>query len=327
MAVFATNQVTQLYVVNKVAEDITKEKDLGALVFRTGEDKDFFSFQHLGAGGIVGTDNVDVSNIKKITAVKAEDQKRFLDRFSIELDSTINGGLPVAGQEYLLRVNFREYIGFSPDDQYVKHGVVQAFPNMDASTFYKRLALSLVMNISRELTPLLTVYVNMDGAETEVTSQTKIEDLTGDVDKIIIEQAMQDWSLGLRSMKLIPFTASTDFITVEGFDAPWGIVTREKPTKSFGNGMDIADYEYFCMGERGDVYRNMGFPHVIPTKYLVDATKEYDVITIHFSHIGDGVHVQKSDRQMVLVSDSADSNAIMKAILAKIKTVTEVPTV
>jgi len=63
-------------------------------------------------------------------------------------------------------------------------------------------------------------------------------------------------------------------------------VTTIKNTKK------IADLEYFCMGERGDWYRNVGWPHVIPTQYLVPADSTdaagYNVLTIHYKYIGGG---------------------------------------
>jgi hypothetical protein len=46
------------------------------------------------------------------------------------------------------------------------------------------------------------------------------------------------------------------------------------------------------MGERGDWYRNVGWPHVIQTNYLVPADSTdadgYNVLTIHYKYIGGG---------------------------------------
>lgn len=76
------------------------------------------------------------------------------------------------------------------------------------------------------------------------------------------------------------------------------------------------------MGERGDQYRNMGWPNVIPTKYLVDPSKKYDVINIHYFYQGDGISVQKSEKDIQIVvprpgeGDYTKVNALITAIKA-----------
>ena len=50
---------------------------------------------------------------------------------------------PVAGQNYILRLAFRQYIGLSEEDQYFKYGEVIARSGMTASDFYKKMAISL----------------------------------------------------------------------------------------------------------------------------------------------------------------------------------------
>lgn len=55
------------------------------------------------------------------------------------------------------------------------------------------------------------------------------------------------------------------------------------------------------MGERGDIYRNMGFPNVIPTTYLVDPTLEYNVVDIHYAYTGGNEEVQKSEKDITVV--------------------------
>jgi len=68
------------------------------------------------------------------------------------------------------------------------------------------------------------------------------------------------------------------------------------------------------MGERGDIYRNMGFPNVIPTTYLVDPTKEYHVLDISYYFAGPGEDVQKSQRSLSIVcADKATMNALITA--------------
>ena len=109
--------------------------------------------------------------------------------------------------------------------------------------------------------------------------------------------------------RFLDFEALPQEIYAGGDDVVWGTVTDQTPTKAnavagttgVGNGKKIADLEYFCMGERGDQYRNMGFPNVIDTKYLVDPTKEYNVLELHFAFTDTGVNSYRSEKDITVV--------------------------
>jgi hypothetical protein len=66
----------------------------------------------------------------------------------------------------------------------------------------------------------------------------------------------------------------------------------------------MADYEYFYMGERGDQYRMVGWPDYVPTKYLVDPTKTYDTIALHFAYTGANHAVQMSEKDVTILVPS-----------------------
>lgn len=80
-----------------------------------------------------------------------------------------------------------------------------------------------------------------------------------------------------------------------------GSTTATTPAVAMNNGRMIADLEYFCMGERGDIYRMKGWPNYIETKYLVDPDKEYDVVDIHHYYQGEGTNDDKSEKVTTLV--------------------------
>ena len=69
------------------------------------------------------------------------------------------------------------------------------------------------------------------------------------------------------------------------------------------------------MGERADIYRGVGFPNNIPTKYMVDASKEYHVLDIHYAYVGSNESVQKSEKDITIVcADMAELNKIITAV-------------
>lgn len=268
-------------------------------------------------------------------ATDADDLAYDLAKYKLTLDDTVNGGEPVVAQDYILRIAFRNYPGLSEEDQYFKYGMVHAVTGMTASDFYKTLALSLVKNFSREEQGLLKFYLETRGSDagvvagtpTEVTKDTKESSLTGTYIGIIIEEAPQDWILGVMEQAPVNFTIQPDLIIDNGDERIWGVVKKVTSTNSIPDGHKIADLEYFCMGERGDVYRMVGFPYVIRTKYLVDPDIKYNVIDIHYAYVGPNESVQKSEKDITIVvpkigANNRASNALANSIISAINTAT-----
>jgi hypothetical protein len=155
--------------------------------------------------------------------------------------------------------------------------------------FYAKLAESLTQNFSREVTPLLTFTASAAGVK--------------------VEEVEQPWQPGTMSQETVNFDIMPATVTVDGDEVCWCVVDEKTGKvevkydgKEIKNGKKMADLEYFCMGERGDQYRNVGWPNVIPTKYMItDYEAGYDVIDIHYSFSDTGVNVQKSEKDITFV--------------------------
>lgn len=323
MAAFSVHQVRQLYVANAYKENLEALKDAGDItVVKEAKDSAIY-FQYMGALlDKMRSDLIKVDNITNLRVTKAEDMATKLKGWSLVLDPEVNGGQPVAGQEYILRLAFRQYIGMSEADQYFKYGMVHAYSGLKASDFYKEMALSVAKNLSKDITALVDVYLYDGSAEVKVEASTKKDSLTGTYTAIRFVEAVQPWHLGTMPQAVIPFEVQPVNVLVDGDQRIWGKVESYDPQVSLPEGQLIADLEYFCMGERGDQYRNMGWPNVIPTKYLVDPSKEYDVLNIHYFYQGDGISVQKSEKDIQIVvprpgeKDYTNINALIAAIKA-----------
>ncbi|MGN0143793.1 MAG: hypothetical protein ACI398_02335 [Clostridium sp.] len=112
------------------------------------------------------SDLLTKGNVEYVKVTDAADMARELKAVTLTLDSNVNGGQPVAGQDYLVRINIRQYIGMSDQDVYIKHGVVRAYSGMSVSDFYKTMALSLANNFKRELYPLVDIIL-IDSTDTQ----------------------------------------------------------------------------------------------------------------------------------------------------------------
>ena len=322
MAVFSTNQVRQLYVVDNVASSESALATAGSVFAKKSGDDIYFKY----VGALGDTMRTDIVNQKQLiyTSVATSDKLAYkLKGQKITLNPNVNGGKPIEGRDYILRVLFSEYIGISPVDKTLKYGTVHITPGMTASDFYAEMAYSLMQSQKKEPNPIMNVAVIVNSEGNEVSDTDTLQDIKdmGTIEGIVIFEAGQPWHLGVMPQGVIKIDAQVTRITYNGDDTIfWGVVEDATMPTSYvlPEGQKIADLEYFCMGERGDQYRNAGWPNVIPTKYLVDPTAEYDLYTIHYAYVGEGTHQEKSEKDIqfaVLKSASSAFKTKLNAVL------------
>lgn len=329
MATFSTNQVRQLYVAKALkTPNVLASDAAGSIAVKNNTAKNHLYFGYKGADNLMRSDLIDIKNILYAKATDADDMAHELKAVTVTLDSEVNAGTPVAGQDYILRIVFKQYVGMSDEDQYFKYGMVHAYAGMTASDFYKKLALSLAKNFSREIVPLVKfVLTNSDDEAVSVDATTKESSLTETYKALVIDEVEQPWRLGIMEQTPVYFEVQPVPITVNGDERIWGKVEDTKPAGTIANGKKIADLEYFCMGERGDMYRGVGFPNNIPTTYLVDPTVKYNVIDIHYAYVDSNESVQKSEKTITLVvpkvgANNQVSNKLANDIIKAINTAT-----
>ena len=312
--IFTENQATLVYVAKALKTDFASLKDAGDILVKATPDKQAIYFQHKGVADVSRSDLIEVKNIISANATAAKDMEKKLKNATVTLDSSVNGGKPIAGQDYVLRLIFNGYIGISPEDsQYWKYGVVHATNGMSASDFYKKMALSIAKNMSREAVQFIKVFLG----NTEVTPRTKEDKLTGTYTGVTIKEVAPDWIRGTKQEKIVRLTVEPTTVNDGTSDVVWGTV-KYSDGDTLKNGKEIADMEYFFAGEKGDQYRLINWPDYVPTEYLVDPTQEYDVIDIHYSYVGSNESVQKSEKDIKLIVPAGKADSISKAINALI---------
>lgn len=326
---YSVNQVRQLYVAKALkTPHVLASDDAGSIAVKADTAKNHLYFEYKGADNLMRSDLIDIKSILHVNATDADDMAHKLKAVKVTLDSEINAGVPVSGQDYILRIAFKQYIGMSEEDQYFKYGMVHAYAGMTASDFYKKLAISLVKNFSREVVPLVKfALVNSGDGAVPVDATTKESSLTETYKALVIEEVEQPWRLGVMEQTPVYFIVQPTTIIVNGDERIWGIAKDTDSTGVINNGKKIADLEYFCMGERGDIYRNINWPHNIPTTYLVDPTIKYNVIDIHYAYVGSNESVQKSEKTITLVvpkigETNSVSNVLTNNIISAINTAT-----
>lgn len=342
--IFTANQVNHVYVVNtQSGTKPTKSSAKGATyVGHNSEDKALY-FMQRGAAGLVRTDLIDIDKIMSIKYTPAYKMNRKKNAALVTLNSeALNSGNPIVGEDYILRLSFQNPIGMSPDHEYWKQGVVHITTGTTPSIFYRKMALSLARNFSREAVKLVNIYLTTSGSQVEVTATTKEADLNGTYTGIKLVEAEQDWVLGVKQDKPIIFRINNSTITKNNIEVVWSdvhynngrkITGGEEPTEtivstgapdggSVKNGHLAAELEYFAMGERADLYRGIGWPDNRVTECLVDPTKEYDMINIHYYYQGSNHAVQKSEKDITLLCPTTATDAL-GTVATAIKTAIE----
>lgn len=317
MNIFTANQVNQVYVANAYkADKPTKADALGTIAVGKNTVEGAIYFQHVGAGGLTRSDLIDVRNILygKATPASAMERNLKVATLSLKNDLLESSKLTTAG-DYILRIKFDSVMSLSPDNQYWKYGVVHGIKGMLATDFYKKMAISIAKNMSREEVQLVSVFLKTSNAEVEVTPTTAESTLTGTYTGVIIKEVEQDWILGIKQQRPVSFVVEPTSIEFNDTDFVWGDVAYSKGTV-ITNGKQMADYEYFYMGERGDQYRMVGWPDYVPTKYLVDPAKTYDTINLHFAYQGANHAAQLSEKDITILvpADKKITDTIIGAI-------------
>ena len=310
MAVFSTNQVRHFYVAPAgISTDLNK---VGNIKGVATPDKKAVYFQYASPGGPVRSDLIKVANVRKAVVKPAELDQTKLRKCKVSLDSDVNSGNPIVGQDYILRINISQYIGLGDEDTTQKYGAVRAVSGMDAAKFYKVLALSLAKNFSRELTPLLAFYLG----DTEITADMKLEDLDAvTATELTIAEVEQPYRRGITESKRVMFEVCPTEVTYQGVDVKWGVVTEVTDAAeltSIPNSKRVADLEYFCLGERGDQYRMVGYPEVVFTDYVADPsnTDGYDIVTISYYFEDHGEAPQKSEKTIQIAALKGSGAAV-----------------
>lgn len=303
MAVFSTNQNRQLYVVKKAN---ATPAVAGDYALDSVDNKLFIKY--MGEGGAMRSDLIDLNSIVYAKHTLASAMEVPLKTATIKLSSAVLEGdedskTVISGQDYIIRIYIHNYLAPGDAHTTIKYGAVHSTAGMKPEVFYEKLAKSLTQNFSREAQPLLTFSHSAAG--------------------VVINEVEQPWHLGTMSQDSVNFEVVPTTVTIDGEEIFWAELNDEDKipvvagSNKVKNGKKIADLEYFCMGERADQYRNMGWPNTIPTKYMVDPSQEYDVLDIHYSFSDTGVNVQKSEKDITFVGSNAVIAALKTSLAGK----------
>lgn len=319
MFIGSDNQFRNLYVMKTYKVSESALEAVGDATLKVDTAKNAMYLVYKDTEDNLTSDIIDLKNLLYVKSTKAADMARKLNSQSV----TLNEG-PISGQDYVLNVEVRNFVALGDDSTHIKFGAVHAVKGMTKSDFYKAMALNLAKNLSREVSPILNVLLTkndtIDGeSEVPVLVNGKMQVLaelkaTESYTGIIINEVEQPWRRGVAQVEPVNFNTTCGTILMDGDDVIWGTVEKEEGDP-VNNGKQIADMEWFYHGTRGDIYREATYPDNFEFKPLVDETKGYHTLDIHFAYVGTGVEVAKSERTITVVcADAAELNNLITAI-------------
>lgn len=279
MAVYSVNQVRQLYAATNVSDITVKKCQDGKCLYFTVPD---------ALGRTQHTDHIDLDKISWVHLTKADAMEPNTKKVTITLNAdAFDGDKTISGQDYILRINLRQYYGMSDEDIYQKYGAVHGTKIMTKTEFVQAMVESLTKNFSREEVPSLQ--------------------FEADGDTIVITELPQygEWALGTKQLRRVYFDViPTTVVEPEYYnEVVWGKATVGVSDETIANSYQLADMEYFYHGYRGDQYRNIMWPKSIPTKYMLTAGEDihYDVVDLQYYYAGDNEDIQHSAKTMTFV--------------------------
>lgn len=327
MATFSTNQVKQLYVAKAVDSGLDT---VGDIKFSAAGDGQIIA-KYVGNDGVVRTDLIDLATLKG-KAIKASSMAENLESAFVASTSA------VAGQDYILKVTCTEFGGMTPEDKGFIFADYRAKTGDAAKNVLAELAVALANNAAKAAySKVINVFVTT--AATPSTSLTSSNlwavpagsdaatvAAHGSLTAIIVEAAEQPWALGKSDAARVSIEVSANSIMSSGIETAWATVTKNvaHPSGPVKNSKKIADLEWFAFGERADIYRGIGYPNNFEFTPLVNpaATYGYHVIELTWAYQGDAEDIQKSPKELVIVSPAEGDTTytVINAVAGDINT-------
>lgn len=328
MFIGSDNQFRNLYVMKAYKASESAISAVGDATLKADTAKNLMYLVYKDTEDTLTSDIINIKNLLYVKSNKAADMARKLHSQSVTIKEN-----PISGQDYVLNVEVRNFVALGDDSTHIKFGAVHAVKGMTKSDFYKAMAVNLAKNLSREPSPILNVLLIKNDTATSGGGESKVSVLvngkmqnlatlksTESYTNIIINEVEQPWRRGVAQVEPVNFNTTCGTILMDGDDVIWGTVKKETGDV-INNGKQIADMEWFYHGTRGDIYREATYPDNFDFKPLVDETKAYHTLDIHFAYVGPGVEVAKSERTITVVCADATQ---MDSLITAIKTATGV---
>lgn len=292
MSVFNTDQARHFYVSNTASG-----------IFKDGGE---FTKIDVGATyAAASSDIIEKKNVEYINITSAVNKLVPLrKKVTVGLNSAIldSGNVP-AGYHYVLKVTFRQFVSNSDEDRLFKLADVYTTAAMTPANFMTALKASLDKNIAAENAATGTPIIS-----SVVSGNT-----------LVLTEVYMPWKLGKMSVATLPFDVDAELVNIDSIDTEWATLTvatvAKDSTDTVAGARKLADLEWFCLGERGDIYRSINWPNNFEPTYQIDSTgaTAYSVVDLTYFYQGNNEDNQHSRKTITLALAGVAASAAAAA--------------
>ena len=288
MANFNTYQTRNLYVVKDFLA--SGEPDAaGELAMGTTATGEIFFKYFNGDGLATRSDLIRPASIISLKKTKAAAMDTPVPAYTITLDSAVTLANCV-GKVFTLTINLHQLLSYDMNDSMaVTASVIGDATNTANATAFYLAVKGAIENVTPKFTKAAAYTVSSSSSG------------------VVVTPAPGAYRRGLLSKDIFTLSFSS---RLHGDDVAWANVAEAaSATVKIPSVYAIADLEEFALGERGDQFRGYAYPHNYEPTYLVDLTKEYDVVSIEFAWQGNAENIQKSPRMIQLACECTGSGS------------------
>lgn len=316
MALFPVNQNCQFFTPTSAEIDELKKAANTSTLLKSGAGKVFFTAtsgknQHT-------TDPITIKNGGFIKYVAEADMEYKPKTATITYDSNVSAN-PVNGV-YGIYINQKGYHTLG-ERSYMELGAEVRYGskfNFDANATLSVTAGEQVINSVKLLMVALA-----QAFERNLGSDSDLYTIGCTATTVTITEKEQSWLQGLEQNEHLILEASDihlSSVTINTLDRDdWATVAMSEGT-GIKNSKDIADMEWFYLGEHGDTQRLMGYPYANRatisgeiyniTPANTSWANGFDLIYIHHAYVGNGTFVQKSEKDIMIAVPQGDGAAV-----------------
>lgn len=331
MANFNTYQTRQFYVAKAVDSNVDTVGDIALKTVTGGSStKAFFSYRNAD-DLLTATDVFDPKNITSLRMTTAAAMATPLIPVAFTIDAAFLNSA-YYGKTFNLFINIGQIISYdAADSMTVVASVVGNSTNLaSAAAFYKAMAEAIVKAMPKLPDAPFAVYMLKSGTATAVPANSYANDATS----LALIPVAGKYIRGKLSKEALDITISSCVGGYADTDAePWAkelVDGNSRPYKTvaaLNSGLSVsispanipgvymlADLEAFALGERGNVFRYGLEPNYVPPTYMIDLSKNYNVLSIEYFWQGGAENVQKSPRMIQIAAEAADSSDIVTSL-------------
>ncbi len=312
---FNTNQTRHFYVAGAIDANVDTNLDIALKTTATGE----MYFLYKNADGLLTrTDTIDPKKVVCLKKTAAADMDRKLMAHTVAVDTTAVTLSSLVGKTLDCIITIHGYFDYDEANTYtfVASVVGNSTNTATAAAFHKDLAIAIAKALPKpdKQYPLIHVFSN----GSEVTASTAAADVTGSSGGVVLVEGVQKYVRGKLTGEPCSFSVAFRLADSNIGDIVWGTDTVAPSAISgftvMPGAYTIADLEYFALGERGDMFRGNNWPNNYDTTYVIDLSKEYNMLSIEYYWAGNVENVQKSPRLIQIAAEASQSNDIVEAL-------------